>query len=78
MNNIDLLAQTKTTAQILRHYSTVNSIDQLEVDLETCSKGMYLAIQHIRCKGIITPRVPILERVELIDLDIIQEMRGED
>ena len=77
MNNIDLLSQTKTTSQILRHY-TLNPTYQLEEDMKTCSKGMYLALQHILCKGVITPRIPTPERVEVDLKDIIQSLRGED
>lgn len=75
MNNIDRLAQTNTTAQIIHHYRTNDIMPQLEEDLKTCTKGMYLAIQHILCKGVITPRQPIPERVEMDLKDVVEHLR---
>ena len=77
MNNIDLLAQTKTTAQIIHYYRTNDMFDLLERDLESCTKGMYLAIQHILCKGVVTPRIPTPERAEMELKDVVESLRND-
>ncbi len=75
-NLIDELAQTKTTAQIIDYYRR-NGLDIVH-DMQHCVLGLRLAIEQVLSKSTVTIRHELPERPELVDADIISEMKGDN